>query len=530
MAFNTINIGKGITDTFAVYATRLRQQNQKPLQPDALRFGRSQKPKPDIMNNLQNASADVVIIPVYQSKTGPLSEPMRQKLANRGFTGELGQIETVGSSLTRVISKQLVFVGLGEKASISARKFTKAIQEALGNKVVTQATRVSVTPPEDTRRLSQEKATNIILQNTSGLSKPVASTALTRKTLDELITLVQGYIKPKHGANNKGAKAPEGTNVALTPPKTPKDTSPPIASPKRQSLEEMSLSIGKKARLQRLLNGYGPGNGTMMILPLDQGLEHGPVDFFVNPKAADPDYVCKLAEKGDYSAIALQIGLAEKYMNAYAGKVPLVLKLNGKTSIPDDKDPLSPLNATVEDAVRLGADAVGYTLYVGSSRQDEDFTQFRKVRQEAEKYGMPIIVWAYPRGEFVEKRGGKDSLYAIEYAARVASELGADVVKVNFPNIKNPKKQDEPKPYNELTPSFAEAVARVVAAAGKTMVIFSGGSKVSDKELLEMVKVAMENGATGIIFGRNMWQRPLDNALKITEKAKDILLKAPSKG
>src|SRR5262249_47919770 len=154
---------------------------------------------------------------------------------------------------------------------------------------------------------------------------------------------------------------------------------------------------------------------------------------------------------------------------------PLVLKLNGKTEIPPDKQPISPCIAGVEDAVRLGADAVGYTLYVGSPRQDEDFIQFRRVREEAERLRMPIIVWAYPRGEAIEGKGGRDSLYAVDYAARVASELGADIVKVNVPKLNPEKDVAAPAPYNSMTLSREEAVHMVVESAGKTLVLFSGG-------------------------------------------------------
>src|SRR5215469_18761238 len=152
---------------------------------------------------------------------------------------------------------------------------------------------------------------------------------------------------------------------------------------KRPTLTDLDLSIGKRTRLHRLLYKYGPANGTLLFLPIDQGLEHGPRDFFVNPMAKDPEYQLRIAKEGGFSGIVFQIGLAEKYMQRYAGEVPLVLKLNGKTEIPADKAPISPCIASVEDAVRLGADAVGYTLYVGSERQEEDFAQFRQVREDA---------------------------------------------------------------------------------------------------------------------------------------------------
>src|SRR5690606_7537430 len=130
----------------------------------------------------------------------------------------------------------------------------------------------------------------------------------------------------------------------------------------RPPLSQLGLSTGKKARLNRILFQHGLRNGTALFLPYDQGLEHGPRDFFANPEAGDPKYIAKLAQRGGFNGIAIQIGLAEKFYWDYAGEVPLILKLNGKTDIPSDAAALSPLNATVDEAVRLGADAVGYTL------------------------------------------------------------------------------------------------------------------------------------------------------------------------
>jgi class I fructose-bisphosphate aldolase len=283
----------------------------------------------------------------------------------------------------------------------------------------------------------------------------------------------------------------------------------------------MGLSPGKRARLKRLLYGHGPGGGTLLVLPIDQGLEHGPVDFFSNPAAQDPGYQFRLAKEGRFSAIALHIGLAEKYFHEYAGDVPLILKLNGKTSIPPDAQAFSPLTGTVEDAVRLGADAVGYTVYVGSPAQDRDFDQFRTVRAEAERFGMPVIVWAYPRGESVSKRGGKESLYAVDYAARVALELGADIVKLNYP-VASEKDKESPAPYNALALSPDAAFRKVVESAGRALVLVSGGEKVGDAELLSKVRSSMDAGATGIIFGRNLWQRPYSEALALTRELHGI--------
>ncbi|MEI6499471.1 MAG: fructose-bisphosphate aldolase [Armatimonadota bacterium] len=288
------------------------------------------------------------------------------------------------------------------------------------------------------------------------------------------------------------------------------------------TLDDLTLATGKKARLYRLLYQHGPANGTAMFLPIDQGLEHGPGDFFPNPASKNPDFQLELALRGNYTGIVFQIGLAEKYMHKYAGKVPLVLKLNGKTTIPPDDYAFSPLTSSVEDAVRLGADAVGYTLYVGSPAQAEDMIQFEKVRADAEAFGIPVIMWAYPRGSAIEEKGGRDSIYAVDYAARTACELGADVVKINLPKLDNVA--ELAKPYTNLQDDEAAAVRRVVESAGKTLVLFSGGSKLGDEDLLAKAHLCMEAGATGLIFGRNMWQRPMDEALAMTHRIREEVL------
>jgi class I fructose-bisphosphate aldolase len=298
------------------------------------------------------------------------------------------------------------------------------------------------------------------------------------------------------------------------------------------TLEDLDLPTGKKARLYRLLYKYGPGNGRLIVLPIDQGLEHGPRDFFVNPESLNPEFQLRLALEGGFSAIAFQIGLAEKYLRTFAGKVPLILKINGKTEVPPDDEAFSPCHASVEDAVRLGADAVGYTSYIGSPRQDDDFIQFGKVRREAEHAGIPVIIWAYPRGTFIEQKGGRDSLYAVDYAARVAQELGADVVKVNYPKVDEEKRALYPKEYRDLKLSKKEMLEKVVASAGRTLTLMSGGAKRNDEELFDDVHVALEAGVTGFIFGRNMWQRRFGEALevaaKITKMTQQVSPQAPA--
>lgn len=296
----------------------------------------------------------------------------------------------------------------------------------------------------------------------------------------------------------------------------------PAASSLRPSLDDLDLSIGRRVRLRRLLYGRGLQNGTLLCLPIDQGLEHGPIDFFPNPPCGDPEFQWRLAKDGNYNALACHYGLAKQYMHKYAGDVPLILKINGKTNIPSDADALSTLTATVEDAVALGADAIGYTLYVGSPRQDEDILQFTEVREQCDKYNMPIVMWAYPRGAAIEGKGGRDSLYAVDYAARVALELGADVVKLNIPK-QGPKDGEQPGDYAGIDYTYGEGARRVVVSSGKSLVLFSGGSKLGDDDLMHKARTAMEAGATGLIFGRNMWQRPMDEALAATERVMDMM-------
>ncbi len=291
---------------------------------------------------------------------------------------------------------------------------------------------------------------------------------------------------------------------------------------KQKSLLEV-LPPGKRARLHRLLFEFGPGNGTLMLLPIDQGIEHGPRDFFPNPASKDPDYQFRLAAEAGYSALACQIGMAEKYYPDYAGRVPLILKVNGKTDVPPSDAALSTTNASVEDAVRLGADAVGYTLYVGSPRQDEDLHQLKGVREDCDRYGMPLVIWSYPRGSAINQKGGQLSFYAVDYAARMAMEMGADVVKLNMPDP-GEKDKDSPAPYNEMEISQDEAIQHCVESAGRSLVVLSGGSKVDDETVLAHTRSIMEAGGTGVIFGRNVWQREWSEALEIIAQIKETLL------
>jgi len=281
-----------------------------------------------------------------------------------------------------------------------------------------------------------------------------------------------------------------------------------------------TAGAGRAVRLHRMLYRHGAGDGRAVFIPYDHGLEHGPRDFADHPQAADPSYVLRLAVDAGANGVVLHIGAAQQFFWEYAGEVPLILKINGKTEIPPDDRAFSPATATVEEAVRLGADAVGYTLYVGSPRQDEDLAQLGRVREDAQRFGMPLIVWSYPRGSAVAARGGRESFYAIDYAARAAAELGADFVKLNWPQAR--WRDETPQPYREPR-SDSEMLAALVRSAGRALVLVSGGAKTGDDELLAKTALAAGAGATGMIVGRNLWQRERGEALSLMARLRESL-------
>ena len=224
----------------------------------------------------------------------------------------------------------------------------------------------------------------------------------------------------------------------------------------------------------------------------DQGFEHGPTDF--NEVNADPQYIFDIAKNsGVVTCVAVQKGIAEKYWD---GSVPLILKLNGKTNYHKGEEMFSPQNCSVEYAIKLGASAVGYTIYLGSEKENKSFKEFGKVQEEAHMAGLPVIVWAYPRGKHIgEAEHSKEN---VAYAARVALELGADLVKVSYTGD-------------------VESMKWVVKCAGKTRVLVVGGSKTDEQTFLNRTKDILEAGALGWAVGRNVWQdeQPVEFVKKI---------------
>lgn len=296
-----------------------------------------------------------------------------------------------------------------------------------------------------------------------------------------------------------------------------------VSEGRRQRLDDLDLPVGKRARLRRLLYTTGPANGTLLLLLADQALESGPTAFPAGPATARPARAIELAGQGGVSAVATGIGPAERDYRAQAGRVPLLLKLNGKTSIPPDDEALAPLNATVEDAVRLGADGVVYTLYPGSPAQFEDFTQLSQVRQDCQRFGMSLIVLAAPRGAAVERKGGTESLYALEYAAMAAAELGADLVILDAP-LANPQRDPQmPKPYTSLQVTAGEALRRVVDAAAGVPVILHADGASEPEALLAAARARLDAGAAGLAYGHGLWSRPIAEAADLLTQLGTLL-------
>ncbi len=276
-------------------------------------------------------------------------------------------------------------------------------------------------------------------------------------------------------------------------------------------------------------------SGRTLILPYDQFVEHDCRHLNAESDAGNPDYIMKLAVDGGYNAVAVHYGVAKRFWQKYKTKVPLILKVNGKTSFPSAAKPFSTFTSFVEDAVKLGAVGVGYTLYYGSPRQDEDLLQLAQTRKACDEAGLPLIVWAYPRGEAVDGKGGASSSYALESAARMAMEMGATIIKSNVPKAMKPEfmeVKDIPQYYKDvekqlltLSPAdqMKERARRVVAAAAGIPVLFSGGEEVTEDQLRDHSQACIDAGCFGFIFGRNMWKRPYDTAMKMTKELSGLL-------
>ena len=277
---------------------------------------------------------------------------------------------------------------------------------------------------------------------------------------------------------------------------------------------------GVLANLARMLNhGTLAGTGRLVILPVDQGVEHGPARSFApNPAGYDPDYHFRLAIEAGCNAYAAPLGFLEAGAARHAGDVPLILKLNNNTSLYNDKDPISVQTASVRDALRLGCAAIGYTVYPGSLHSPRMYEQLRGLTEEAKAAGLAVVVWSYPRGQQLSKNG-ETAIDVVAYAAQIVAQMGANVIKVKLPSSHIEQDAARKVYEKEKIPieSLADRVRHVVQSsfAGKRIVVFSGGEKADDAALVEQVRAIREGGGFGSIIGRNSFQRPWADAVRL---------------
>ena len=277
---------------------------------------------------------------------------------------------------------------------------------------------------------------------------------------------------------------------------------------------------GTLTNLARLLNhGRLGGTGNMVILPVDQGFEHGPQRSFAkNPDGYDPEYHLNLALESGCNAYAAPLGFLEAVAGRHAGEVPLILKLNNSDSLSDVGEPISAVTGTVEDAVRLGCVAIGYTIYPGSGARNEQFENLRELIAEAKAHGLPTVVWSYARGSKLSKEG-ETAIDVIAYAAQIAAQLGAHVIKVKPPSahIEQSAAKKVFESEGLKVDSLSDRIRLVMRSAfnGQRIVIFSGGEAKGTDAVLEEIRGIQAGGGMGAIMGRNAFQRPRDEALKL---------------
>ncbi|MCE0496803.1 MAG: class I fructose-bisphosphate aldolase [Methylacidiphilales bacterium] len=284
---------------------------------------------------------------------------------------------------------------------------------------------------------------------------------------------------------------------------------------------------GTLTNLARLLNhGRLAGTGKLVILPVDQGFEHGPArSFGPNPPAYNPHYHFQLAIDAGVNAYAAPLGFLEAGARDFAGQVPLILKINDHDVLLDEKDPYQAMTGSVEDALRLGAVGIGFTIYPGSSHRLEMYSQIHAYAAEAKKNGLVVIIWSYPRGSGLSKEA-ETALDVTAYAAHIAAELGAHIVKVKLPSV-HLEQAAARKVYEQekiAIGTLAERVRHVVQSTfdGRRILIFSGGPTDETSKFLEEVKAIHQGGGFGSIVGRNSFQRKKPEALKFLHDIMDI--------
>jgi class I fructose-bisphosphate aldolase len=288
-----------------------------------------------------------------------------------------------------------------------------------------------------------------------------------------------------------------------------------------------SDSPGTLTNLARLLNhGTLAGTGRLVILPVDQGFEHGPARSFApNPAAYDPRYHFELAIEAGCNAYAAPLGFLEAGAREFAGRVPLILKLNDHDVLVEERDPTQALTGSVRDALRLGCVGVGFTIYPGSTHRFEMYSQIRALAEEAKQYGLAVVIWSYPRGSGLS-REGETAIDVTAYAAHIAAQLGAHVIKVKLPSAHIEQAAAKKVYEQQAVPvgTLAERVRHVVQATfnGRRIVIFSGGPAERDEVVFEEVRAIRDGGGFGSIIGRNSFQRKKPEALKFLRTVMEI--------
>ena len=288
-----------------------------------------------------------------------------------------------------------------------------------------------------------------------------------------------------------------------------------------------SDSPGTLTNLARLLGtGRLGGTGKLVILPVDQGFEHGPARSFApNPAGYDPDYHFQLAIDAGCNAYAAPLGFLEAGAARFAGQVPLILKLNNSDSLAKVDQPISAITGSVDEALRLGCAAIGYTIYPGSGARNRQYEDLRALTEEAKRKGLVVVVWSYPRGAGVSK-DGETAVDIAAYAAQIAAQLGAHVIKVKPPRdlVEGAEAKKVFEKYAIPTKTLPDRVRHVVQSAfnGKRIVIFSGGEAKGTEEVLAEIRGLKEGGSFGSIMGRNAFQRPRAEALKLLDEVMKI--------
>ncbi len=283
---------------------------------------------------------------------------------------------------------------------------------------------------------------------------------------------------------------------------------------------------GTLNNLARLLNhGRIGGSGKLVILPVDQGFEHGPArSFSSNPDGYDPAYHIGLAIESGCNAYAAPLGFIEAVARDYAGEIPMILKINNSDTLFGPKAPISALTSSVEDALRLGCVAIGFTIYPGSSERKEMYEEIAKASRRAKEAGLVTIIWSYPRGEQLSK-AGETAIDVVAYGAHIAAELGAHIIKVKPPS--SHIEQDAARRVYEANKikveTMKDRIKHVVESCfnGKRIVIFSGGESKSTPELLDEIKGMAAGGGFGSIMGRNAFQRPRAEAIELLHRVQD---------